>query len=564
MSHDDLPLPRRKPRVLRYIFAAFFLLFALFTYQLLGPNPPIRVSKQTTYITTPLLPSGLPDYRKYIHDKLSAGATPNNNAAVLLWQALGASDLGASEQAIISQELGVTLPFPTAEMEPQFGDRNRRLVADFLTKLHNQPFAERDDAVYTAIDAAMSAPWTSGQLPPMADWLRANARQLDLIVAAADRDHYYFPSATLLDSSNNYEWVGMWTEGVSNNRAAARALLARAMWHLGENRHLDAWKNLRAIHRQARILSQSGTIIDQLVAIAIDSMALDATATLLADSRLPADLARQIQSELESLPPTARMSAAFEGMERIWFVTLVMMAQESGVGTFLTNFLSGSTPSFHPFDHVSVDWNVALVEGNKRYDQIVAAFLEPDGRARRLAIDNIEADLQQMEVEMRQPSTWTSSLLSPQRRSQLVAATVITSSANAISNLNDAANRANSRLELTRLAATLAVYRAEQGGYPDDLSALVPTVLSQLPTDLFTGKPLVYHRTRDGYLLYSLGDNGFDDGGSNSLQNLLAGQTAEELGITYEEFEKKIPPTADDHALRVPTPKFKLPSPASN
>ena len=98
----------------------------------------------------------------------------------------------------------------------------------------------------------------------------------------------------------------------------------------------------------------------------------------------------------------------------------------------------------------------------------------------------------------------------------------------------------------------------------DDLSALVPTVLSQLPTDLFTGKPLVYHRTKDGYLLYSLGDNGFDDGGSNSLQNLLAGQTAEELGITYEEFEKKIPPTADDHALRVPTPKFKLPSPASN
>ena len=104
-----------------------------------------------------------------------------------------------------------------------------------------------------------------------------------------------------------------------------------------------------------------------------------------------------------------------------------------------------------------------------------------------------------------------------------------------------ATERGEARLELTRLAAALAVYRADHGEYPADLSALVPAVLPQLPTDLYTGKPFVYHRTKDGYLLYSLGDNGTDDGGSHELHNILAGQTAAELNLTDEELAKRIP-----------------------
>jgi len=65
------------------------------------------------------------------------------------------------------------------------------------------------------------------------------------------------------------------------------------------------------------------------------------------------------------------------------------------------------------------------------------------------------------------------------------------------------------------LLGTLALcgYRREHDQFPAALSDLVPEYLPTVPQDPFSGKPLVYHRTATGYLLYSIGPDGKDDGG---------------------------------------------------
>ena len=45
------------------------------------------------------------------------------------------------------------------------------------------------------------------------------------------------------------------------------------------------------------------------------------------------------------------------------------------------------------------------------------------------------------------------------------------------------------------------------------LSDLVPTFLEEVPTDPFDGIPLRYKQLIKGYLLYSIGEDGVDDGG---------------------------------------------------
>ena len=68
--------------------------------------------------------------------------------------------------------------------------------------------------------------------------------------------------------------------------------------------------------------------------------------------------------------------------------------------------------------------------------------------------------------------------------------------------------------------ATLAIlalqrYRAETGSYPDHLSRLVQAgYLPAIPMDSFSDGPLVYQRAADGFLLYSVGNNFVDDGGT--------------------------------------------------
>jgi hypothetical protein len=68
----------------------------------------------------------------------------------------------------------------------------------------------------------------------------------------------------------------------------------------------------------------------------------------------------------------------------------------------------------------------------------------------------------------------------------------------------------------TRLATTaLAVerFRQKQGQLPKNLKELVPRFLREVPTDPFDGKPLRYRRLASGYVVYSVGADGHDDGG---------------------------------------------------
>ncbi len=64
-------------------------------------------------------------------------------------------------------------------------------------------------------------------------------------------------------------------------------------------------------------------------------------------------------------------------------------------------------------------------------------------------------------------------------------------------------------------AIGLKRYEMKHGQYPADLSALVPEFVTQLPRDPMDGKPLRYRLNPDGtFLLYSIGENGIDDGGN--------------------------------------------------
>jgi len=78
-------------------------------------------------------------------------------------------------------------------------------------------------------------------------------------------------------------------------------------------------------------------------------------------------------------------------------------------------------------------------------------------------------------------------------------------------------------VEAAREAAITAIalkrYQLKHGNFPADLTALVPEFVSAIPRDPVDGQPLRYRRNADGtFLLYSVGENGKDDGGDPSLE----------------------------------------------
>jgi len=69
-------------------------------------------------------------------------------------------------------------------------------------------------------------------------------------------------------------------------------------------------------------------------------------------------------------------------------------------------------------------------------------------------------------------------------------------------------------IQLAITACALERHRLAHSSYPETLDQLVPAFLPKLPLDPMTGQPFHYRRTGDGwFLLYSVGEDGKDDGG---------------------------------------------------
>lgn len=73
---------------------------------------------------------------------------------------------------------------------------------------------------------------------------------------------------------------------------------------------------------------------------------------------------------------------------------------------------------------------------------------------------------------------------------------------------------AQTMVDLAAVATALERYRLKHGVFPDEPSALVPEFVTALPHDIVGGEPLRYRKTGDAFVLYSIGLNQSDDGGT--------------------------------------------------
>jgi hypothetical protein len=76
-------------------------------------------------------------------------------------------------------------------------------------------------------------------------------------------------------------------------------------------------------------------------------------------------------------------------------------------------------------------------------------------------------------------------------------------------------DRMVARLRLAQWALGLHLHRQQMGAYPATLTEIGARLKEALPTDPF-GAEFLYRRQGDGYLLYSVGENGRDDNGQTA------------------------------------------------
>jgi hypothetical protein len=325
---------------------------------------------------------------------------------------------------------------------------------------------------------------------------------------------------------------------VQQCRALAQALTVRAMLRVGEGRYEDAWQDLLACHRLGRLVARGGTLMEGLVGYAIDRMAGDADLAFLERAAVNGKAVKDYLRELERLPPVPGVVDKMELADRITFLEAVM-----GVARYGANYFEGLTSTTSPkpsqtsrdpaLDRVleKTDWDPALEGANRWFDRIAAALRENDRPTRERQLEQIVADLKTLRKEV--VETGGLGLLRGNKESgKVLGDLLIAYMMPAFHNVQQAFDRTEQMQLNVHIAFALAAYQREHGRYPRSLDALVPRYLQRVPGDLFSGKALTYRPSGKGYLLYSVGINGRDDGGRGEEAN----------------------PPGDDLSVRMPLP----------
>ena len=526
------------------------------------PKPKITISKETTYITGPLREDGMVDYIAAINQRCSEGVTPENNAAIPFWRAVGPKSIDKKIRKQYFEKLGI------AEL-PEKGEY--LVPLDEFLPFYNGPKPPEgskpegetwEDVAEKQFELSQKSPWSREKYPVVAAMLEHNTKSLATFVEGVNRSHYYSPLVPT-DSSNRMTSV-LGQSGVSNSRYLVRCLMARAMLRMHEGDVAGAMKDIVACDRWGRLNSQGPFLIDHLLATTYQRYTSDAMAVLVQTGKLTADQTVAVLAEWQRPPEAVPVIESMIFGERLFGLGCLLDIAVNGsrwVETDLGSAVSLDILALFGLDksqgklfrqladNPQVDWSEAFRCNNEWYDRLVVAYKTPAVAKRRELLAAFDKELTRLAKEAVAESAARDStdpnVASRARARQLTH--LIMGGMSAAAAVLNVENIRQTKRNLATLALALGGYRSDRGKYPKTLTELTPKYLAEIPKDVFSDGDLHYKLENDGYLLYSVGINGKDDAGRNFNEE-------QEIGSEYEsatEEEK----SRDDIAIRTPLKK---------
>lgn len=239
-----------------------------------------------------------------------------------------------------------------------------------------------------------------------------------------------------------------------------------------------------------RLYQQSDRMLTNVYGHTMETAGYRAISTFI-PAHLSATQATALETLIQSLPPTLSNPVHLQQTQRWEMLELVCN---------LANRHAAAARWDQPWAlacYKPVDYNHILRVANQYYDAIALADQLPTFVQRRDRIRALETQFQSQYLDHTIP-TFNDYLL----RVTLDATTYRT-----LGSFLDILTR--QRLAL--IALQLHRYQLDQGKYPDQLDAL--KLSAETLTDPFNDQPLVYRPQPGGYLLYSVGRDGLDNGG---------------------------------------------------
>ncbi|HMD52954.1 MAG TPA: hypothetical protein VKJ65_00185 [Phycisphaerae bacterium] len=480
-----------------------------------GKIRPLVVSKQNTWITSPLNSNGIPDYISALNNIAGEGATAQNNAAIPL--------LNSAQNTVLSngenfRQLLVILSATPEQMGPNQWESVATYFREHLSssKINNESAEQllpgwnggfnvtgSDIYIMAETDYAANRPWTAAKCPLMASYLDQVQSICERMIPASLLPRFYIPQTAELH-------LGFFRRADSDIWSVISVIVAplvfRANLCLGHGDVTGCQRNLIALHHWARLFAQQPQPDAYESALWLDELATGGDQVLLSSGHLNLAQSREYLQNLESLEELPHADRSIDLGAR--YAALGLLADMYQNVAHISPSSGAVFP--RPFDHgvepfifslqppAGLDWDWVFRQVNQMYDAAVECLrfdpYIPQGLQARQDYDHIDrrlgADIpsgnatpqQEFFVEFMQHTSLGRIFPNP---------------------IYDDSLRARNAALLTQVGFALAVYHAQNGHYPDSLDALAGEFSQRVPVNLFSGDAFSYTPSSGGYTLYA-------------------------------------------------------------
>jgi len=347
-------------------------------------------------------------------------------------------------------------------------------------------------------------------------WTADNEAAWQEFVAGSSKSHCYrqYRWYSGRDERSLYT-IDHWR--VDSLKKLARLGIWRSRIDIKQGRARHGFDDCLAVIRAGRQLHGKGTIFEQLVGLAISALAHEEILYITASQNFSAPDLDQLQQQLLQIYPEGYPLINMEG-ERLRFLDAVQRTFTEG-GPGGGHLIPRRTHLLKGLYDIAEEVTEDIPVGKRFFESatLTSMCLLHARRDETIAMGRQIYDKQAEIIRMSPYETHTGNLSSggdilssvPKYRYFLL--DYLTHPAERYS---DIAYRGKVLYEATAMILALQRWRVEKNEYPADLDGLVAAgFLKELPMDPYSDKPLIYKKTDNNFILYSVGLDFKDDGG---------------------------------------------------
>ena len=335
-------------------------------------------------------------------------------------------------------------------------------------------------------------------------WLADNQKAMELIQQGNQKPYYWQVYST---GESQKDGMPVMLEVLLPNMQKYKKLAQLLCWDAYRKAQEGNPKEAMSIALEVynfggHVRGQNTMLIQQLVGIAMESMACRTITEVLSDYKIDSAVLAEIQTNFEKLQEGKGSKISVKGEELFLDDELQRCFTQSCIGKSHLYL-----PRFHELGTASEDDFIYPKTGFR------ILFTHPDKEETQKALDRLFEIFD--EIAKLSPAAADKRIqLNKQAKEMISKNLFLQVMFPAIGKVSETGYRNQMYGQATAALLAVSRYRLETGQYPVSLQELVQKgYLKEVPVDVYSDKPIVYKQKDDSFILYSLGPNLKDDGG---------------------------------------------------